>query len=194
LFDDHASQRGEGPFVDPIVVLPKPRTLQRFRPVGSLLYIRSLRKPELLVRRPAIVDVEVWIEDSLALSGIQTRRVLSKSTKNRQPALRSRAAGDRRRRRQYWRARYARHCRCPALKCWRLVCRPSLRVRLRTPAARNKASSLPLRRHHADTGRVPPRLRAACARRRDRLPSRKAVGVECCDPIVDVDRLDRLKV
>ena len=71
LLDDHATQRREGPFVDPIVVLPKPRTLQRFRPVGSLLYIRSLRKPELLVRRPAIVDVEVWIEDSLALSGIR---------------------------------------------------------------------------------------------------------------------------
>ena len=33
LFDDHATQRREGPFVDPIVVLPKPRTLQRLAAV-----------------------------------------------------------------------------------------------------------------------------------------------------------------
>ena len=35
LFDDHATQRREGPFVDPIVVLPKPRTLQRQQPADA---------------------------------------------------------------------------------------------------------------------------------------------------------------
>src|ERR1700722_12393313 len=33
LLDDHATQRREGSFVDPMVVLPKPRTLQRLAAV-----------------------------------------------------------------------------------------------------------------------------------------------------------------